>query len=127
MIKRLAIHLACLALFHSPLAGQALRSGVWTGSATPPGQEPLALTYDVSTAGDSISILMRTSDRGDYPVTEAKLVGDTLTFRFRPGALVQCTLLKQGDGSFSGECVGEDDLRATLVMIPPANPTGSGG
>jgi hypothetical protein len=126
MIKRLAVPFVVLVLCHSTLAAQSMASGTWTGSATPPGEEALTLTYDVSVLGDSISILIRTSDRGDYPASEAKLVADNLTFRFHPALMAQCNLARQGDGSFVGECLSEGGMSVTMVMKPPAGPAGSG-
>lgn len=125
MIKRLAVSIGVLLFCHSLLEAQSLASGTWTGSATGPGDAPLTLTFEVSTAGDSIAILIKTPDRGDYPVNRAKLTGETLTFTFQPGPTVDCKLLRQADGSYLGECAGaEDAMRATMVMKPPAKPAG---
>lgn len=127
MIKGLVLSFGIMVLCHSTLAAQSLSSGTWTGSATPPGEEPLALTYDVGVSGDSISILIRTPDRGDYPASDTRLSGDTLTFKFMPALAAECSLVKQGDGSFVGECLSEGGMSITLVMKPPARPAGSGG
>jgi hypothetical protein len=124
MIKRLALSIGVLLFCHASLAAQSLASGSWTGSVTGPGGNPLVVTYEVHTTGDSIAILIKTPDRGDYPVTNAKLAGETLTFAFQPGPTVECKLVRQADESFLGECAGEDDMRATMVMKPPAKPAG---
>ena len=126
MIKRLVLTLGIMVLCHSTLAAQSLSSGIWTGTATPPGEEPLPLTYDVGVSGDSISILIRTSDRGDYPASDTRLAGDTLTFKFMPALGAECSLVKQGDGSFVGDCLSEGGMSMTLVMKPPAKPAGPG-
>ena len=124
MIKGMVLAIGLIGLGSGTLAAQSLTSGTWTGSATPPGEAPLALTFEVSAAADSIAILIKTPDRGDYPVSGAKLAGDTLTFSFQPGPLVNCKLVRQADGSYTGECAGEDDLRADMVMNPPPKPAG---
>lgn len=124
MIGRAFLSIGLLLCCHSALSAQSLTGGSWTGSVTGPGGNPLAVTFEVSTAGDSIAILIKTPDRGDYPVTNAKLAGETLTFTFQPGPTVECKLIRQADASFLGECAGEDDLRATMVMKPPAKPAG---
>jgi hypothetical protein len=124
MIKRLALQFGFLFLLNSAVSAQALPTGTWTGSVTPPGDAPLALTFDVS-AGDTISILIH-FDQGDFPASDAKLAGDTLTFRFQPGPIVRCNLVRKGDGSFSGECSDEDGISAILLMVPPAKLEGSG-
>ena len=124
MIKRLALSIGILVFCHSALAAQSLATGSWTGSATGPGGNPMALTFEVSTAGDSIAILIKTPDRGDYPVTNVKLAGEALTFTFQPGPTVNCKLIRQTDGSYLGECADEADMRATMEMKPPAKPAG---
>ena len=124
MITRVMFSVGVLLSCYSTLSAQSLTTGSWTGSATGPGGNPLALTFEVSTAGDSIAILIKTPDRGDYPVTNAKLAGETLTFTFQPGPTVDCKLIRQADGSYLGECAGEDAMRATMVMKPPAKPAG---
>ena len=124
MIKRLAVSIGLLMVCHSVLAAQSLTSGTWTGSVTGPGGDPLAVTFEISAAGDSIAILIKTPDRGDYPVTNARIAGDALTFTFQPGPTVNCRLIHQGDGSYLGECADEGDVRATMVMKPPAKPAG---
>lgn len=125
MIKRLALQFSFLFLLASALPAQSLPSGTWTGSVTPPDDNPLAITFDVA-SGDSISILIHFADRGDYPASEAKLASDTLTFWFQPGPVVRCNLVKQGNGSFSGECADEDGMSATMLMVPPAKQEGPG-
>ena len=127
MIKRLVLAIGMMVLASGTLAGQSLASGTWTGSVAPTGEPPLPLTFEVGMSGDSISILIRSGGRGDFLVSEAKLAGDTLTFSFQPGPLVHCTLIKRADASYGGECAGEDDLRAEMVMIPPVKPTGPTG
>jgi hypothetical protein len=122
MIKRWTLTLGLTALCHSTLTAQSLTSGTWTGSTTQPGEAPLTLMFDVSSVGDSLSILIRTPDRGDYPVSEAKLTGETLTFKFLPALGAVCTLKKQIDGSYSGDCVSEGGMSVTMVMTPPAKP-----
>jgi hypothetical protein len=108
-----------LAVLTVPAAAQSLPTGLWTGSVTPTGEEPLALTFEVTVSGDTISIMMITPDRGSYPVENAQYKDDTLTFVFHPGPRVQCSLPRQSDGSYTGECKGEDDLSAVMTMVPP--------
>ena len=126
MLNRLALALGLAAILvcPAPLAAQSLTSGTWTGSATPPGETPLPLTFEVNTTSDSISILIKTPDRGDYPVSEAKLAGEVLTFKFMPAMGATCSLKHQADGSYSGECVSEGGMTLTMVMTPPAKPGG---
>jgi len=124
MIKQLALGVALLILGTSPSSAQSLPNGTWTGAATPPGEAPLALTFEVSSSGDSLSILIRTADRGDYPVSDARLDGGTLTFKFMPAMAAECSLKKQENGSFVGECVSEGGMSVAMVMMPPAKPAG---
>ena len=127
MLKRLVLYFGILVIGNSRLDAQSLPVGTWTGSVAPTGEPPLPLTFEVGSTGDSISILIRSGGRGDFLVSEAKLTGDTLTFSFQPGPMVHCTLVKRADASYGGECAGEDDLRAEMVMTPPAKPAGPGG
>lgn len=124
MIKRYAIGLAAILVCPATLAAQSLASGTWTGSATPAGEAPLALTFEVNTTSDSIRILIKTPDRGDYPVSEARLAGEILSFKFMPAIGATCRLQYQADGSYSGECVSDGGMTLAMVMTPPAKPGG---
>ena len=120
MLKRsLAAVLLALLAFPALGAAQSLTAGTWTGSVTPTDEEPLAITYEVQVAGDSINITIHTPDRGSYPVENARYQADTLTFSFQPGFKAQCSLSKRDDDSLSGECVSEGGMTAILTMIPP--------
>ena len=124
MIKQLALGVALLVFGSSLSSAQSLPNGTWTGTATPPGEAPLALTFEVINPRDSLIILIRTPDRGDYPVSDLKLAGEMLTFKFMPAIGAVCSLKKQENGSFVGECVSEGGMSLAMVMMPPAEPGG---
>ncbi|MDX1578033.1 MAG: hypothetical protein R3266_06095 [Gemmatimonadota bacterium] len=46
--------------------------------------------------------------------------GETLTFTIDVGTNVQCTLFREEDGAFEGECVDEAGEGGLMTMVPPA-------
>lgn len=140
-LTRLAI--SCIALATVgvlPLRAQArLKNGTWTGSSVSSGGEEVKLNFEVSTSGDSLSIVVVVPDQGSLPFYAVRLVNDSLMFSIQPAARqavrrvndstqmtfepsppVNCVLQRQADGSFAGTCVVENTGEsATLRMVPP--------
>jgi len=117
--------LAVLAVPHAVTA-QALRPGVWRGSVTSftPDSITKADSFVVARTGDSVSVTMTEVPDGDpIPLHNLRQVGDTLHFTWttegRP-VLMTCSLLKQPDGSYLGDCEAAvpGSLRR-VRMIPP--------
>jgi len=113
---------------------QALPLGRWTGSAGPmdrPAAHPI--TFDVTAVGDSLQITLHPDRGDDYRLDAIRLRGDTLRFTLHlarplpPGDIpggahgVRCTLLRQGDASYTGLCTGPDGMRSDLRMVPPGS------
>lgn len=126
MTAHLSVALALAALMVGPVRAHAqtpaatLQPGTWSGSSVGPDTEVVKLVFDVTSSGDSISIVARTQGYGSYPFSNIRLVNDTLRFSFEPGPQVECVLPKEADGSFAGRCTaGETGETATLRMIPP--------
>jgi len=108
----------CLA-FGSAQA-QKLEPGKWTGSVTPPGEEPtVEVTYDVTMKGDTIAITVNAGEHGTFAFSEVKLNDKTLTFWFMPGPRVECALTRRDDGAFEGTCGDPEGGTASMVMVPP--------
>ncbi len=99
---------------------QEIQAGSWTGTATPPDGQIIDVVYEVKTE-EGLAITLRISEaQMVLPASEPKLEGSILTF----GLSVEqdeltCTLERQNDGSFQGECIDLDGGAGYLVMNPP--------
>ena len=121
MTMRAILLSAALPLLAASAAqAQKLEPGKWTGTITPPGEQPaVEVTYDVTVNGDSLSMTINAGEHGSFPASGMKLAAGKLTFAFTPGPPVDCTLTRQDDGAYSGTCKDPQGGIATLVMNPP--------
>lgn len=104
----------------TPMHAQQLESGAWTGAMSPPGEGSVPVTYLVAEVDGALSISMSAMGES-LPFSDVSLDGDELTFWWEPGPRVSCTLLRQDDGSFEGQCRdGSVGGEGTLVMRPPS-------
>jgi hypothetical protein len=97
-----------------------LEVGQWTGSVTPPDGGTAEVKYDVTYAGDTLKIKINAGDHGSFDTWAAKLEGNKLSFKFRPGPEITC-VLERKELFFSGTCAEDDPTRgvATIDMSPP--------
>lgn len=125
-MKHMAPSAAAVALaflIGAPLQAQDIQHGTWSGSMTPPGGEPVAVTLLVGVAQGALTIVMSNPELGPMEFTDEALVGDELTFWWNPGVRVDCALQRQGDGSFDGVCAdprGLEGGQGALTMSPPS-------
>jgi hypothetical protein len=102
---------------------QDLPFGLWSGTMTPPGGEPLPVMYQVREVAGALAITMSNPDLGPMEFTDEALAGDELTFWWNAGVRVDCTLRRQEDGSFDGSCAdprGTAGGEGAMTMTPPA-------
>ncbi len=111
--------LACFIV--PPLSAQMLQEGDWTGTAITPTGEPFDLVYTVSNTDEALAIMLEVAGQGSFPLQNIDLQGETLTFALNAGGALSCTLMKQEDGRFEGECVDLSGSSGQLTMIPPAS------
>jgi len=97
---------------------QKLAPGTWTGTIAPPGNAPTPATFDVKATGDSTAITISTQF-GDVPFTQIKVLADRITFTFTPGTPVNCVLMLRPDKSYAGDCTDTDGEKGQIVMIAP--------
>jgi hypothetical protein len=107
-----------LLVLPSGVSGQQLKTGTWTGTVTPPDGPMVEATFDVRESGDSVTIMLSV-EFGDFPFSDIEVSSDRLTFRFEPGTPVDCVLMLQENGSYSGDCTDSDGEIGVLVMTPP--------
>ena len=102
-------------------SAQAVKSGTWTGTVTPPGEtQPIPITFDVVVNGDSLGVVIHVGEHGDFTTEKGRYADDTITFTFNPPeVVVTCTLAKNEEGAFAGPCIGDDGSDASMTMIPP--------
>ena len=103
----------------TPVRGQQLEPGTWTGTMSPPDASGVPVNYTVAEVDGALSVMISVMGESSR-FSDVNLDGDELTFWWEPGPRVSCTLLRQDDGSFEGPCtdgtVGGD---GKLVMRPP--------
>ena len=107
----------------APAAAQALPHGGWTGTMTPPGGQPITVTYEVGEVDGALAIVMRALMVQEViPFHDVRVEGDALSFWWEPGIRVDCRLVRTASGSFEGPCTdGSSDRGAgALTMVPPA-------
>jgi hypothetical protein len=89
---------------------------------TPPGGEPIPVTYEVGEVDGALAVVMRAMMVQEViPFHDVRVTGPELTFWWEPGIRVDCRLLRTDDGSFAGACTdGTSDRGAgSLTMVPP--------
>ena len=105
-------------------SAQRLDSGRWTGTVVVP-EAPgvvMPVAVDVRGAGDSLALTLFYEQMPGIPIrlNAVKLSADRLTFSFTPpGAVVNCALARQENGSWAGDCVDGNGATARLTMNPP--------
>lgn len=105
-------------------SAQSLKAGKWTGSAVPPGQDEVALTFDVTVSGESLGVVIHAGENGDFIATEGHYADKTISFNFVPGGpTVHCVLKEDTAGTYAGDCLGDDGSVATMKMLPPQSIT----
>ena len=117
-LKTLALLVLGLAV-PAVCSAQSLKSGSWTGTVSPPDGETVAVTLDVTVKGDSLGIVIHAGEHGDFTAENGKHAEGTITFAFQPGIRVTCTLPRNEEGVFAGNCLGEDGSVAQMTMVPP--------
>ena len=95
-----------------------LQIGAWTGKVVQPDGQSVDVTYDIAYAGDTLKIKIKAAEHGSFDTWDAKLDGEKLSFKFRPGPEVVCVLNKV-EQSYSGTCTAEDGSAATMDLSPP--------
>jgi len=102
-------------------SAQSIKPGKWTGTAVNPDGQPATLTFDVTETGDSLGIVIHAGLHGDFTATNGHIGDKTITFGFKPGPEVQCTLTLEAEGSYAGDCVdaGGSGAKMGMRMVPP--------
>jgi hypothetical protein len=117
-----AVALLACALSAPPAAAQQLPYGGWTGTMTPPGGQPITVTYEVGELDGTLAIVMRAVMVQEViPFHDIRVEGDALTFWWEPGVRVDCALQRTASGSFEGPCTaGGTGAAGMITMVPPA-------
>jgi hypothetical protein len=124
-LARAAVTVSFMSLFafvaapSAPLSAQELATGTWSGTITPPDGGPAAVTFEVSSEGDDLSIMIMGPDGQSTSLNDVQMMGEALHFTIDFGVLVTCHLDPQDEGGFGGECTGSDGQTGTLTMVPP--------
>jgi hypothetical protein len=129
LIMRFSKTFACLAAVAllaiaaaSPAAAQQLPFGGWTGTMTPPGGQPITVSYEVGELDGVLAIVMRALMVQEViPFHDVRVEGDAIVFWWEPGIRVDCRLERTATGAYEGPCSdGGDRGAGVLTMVPPA-------
>ncbi len=127
-LPKIAVTLAAAAvlaaLAHAPAAAQQQPSipyGGWTGTMTPPGGQPITVTYEVGELDGVLAIVMRALLVQEIiPFNDIRVEADALVFWWNPGIRVDCRLDRMSNGSYAGPCTaGGTGAAGALTMVPP--------
>lgn len=121
--SKLAATMLATVAYAAPASAQEIQYGGWTGTMTPPGGQPITVTYEVGEIDGALAIVMRALMVQEViPFNDVRVEGEALTFWWEPGIRVDCRLVRTASGSFEGPCTdGSSDRGAgALTMVPPA-------
>lgn len=122
-IRFLGLLLALLAGTTAGLQAQTMTPGTWTGKGVDPGGEEFPITFEVTTAGDSLSITMLGPDGERMELSQIRFEEGKLLFRWSPGIVIDCILSPVEGGGFSGPCTDESGGTGLITMTPPTSPS----
>lgn len=124
-MKKITVAVATLALATlgaAPARAQELTLGNWTGSLTPPGAQPVPVSYTVGRADGKLSIVMSEELNGEMPFQDVAYDGAVLVFWWDVGVRIDCALRWNDAGSLQGACSdGRPDGQGAMLMTPPGD------
>jgi hypothetical protein len=109
---------ALATLFAVPAHAQDIEHGLWSGAITPPGGQAVPVMYQVNDVDGGLTIVMSNPENGPMEFADETVEGDQLTFWWDIGIRIDCTLMRQGDGSFRGTC-SDGHGEGPIWMTPP--------
>ena len=122
-MKKTTLPVAALAaamLGAAPASAQDMAPGTWTGSLTPPGAEPVPVSYAVARTDGNLSIVMMEDLNGEMPFQDVVYDGSVLVFWWDIGVRIDCAL-RWNEGSLQGTCSdGRPGGDGSMLMTPPA-------
>lgn len=102
-------------------AAQELPTGTWTGVVQLPNGANVPSQFEVASTPDGVTITWMVPSGASFDATEVTVEAGRITFTiFAPGE-ARCDLEVQEDGSYEGGCLGSEDRRSSMTMIPPEN------
>jgi hypothetical protein len=122
-MKKTTIAVAAFAaamLAAAPASAQDMALGTWTGSLTPPGAEPVPVSYTVERTDGKLSIMMNEDINGEMPFQDVVYDGSVLVFWWDIGVRIDCAL-RWNEGSLQGTCSdGRPGGDGPMLMTPPS-------
>lgn len=97
---------------------QTLQEGTWQGATILPNGSVVQTNFDVATENGELAITYH-SVQGPVPLTDISLDGDTLSYTFSAGIVVQCVVQRRDDGSYTGEYRTGNGETGRHTMTPP--------
>ena len=101
---------------------QQLRTGTWTGTATPPEGMTTNVIFTVDWVEDELAISLEIPEAGmTFDAIAPRVENDSIVFSLDiQSDVLDCNLARQDDGSYKGPCIDEGGGEGTVVMVPPA-------
>lgn len=96
-----------------------LKPGTWTGEIIPPDGFTLQVEYEVTATSDSLAIDLSVPTMGTFPFENIAIEADTLSFSWEMNVLLYCSLIRQANTNFEGECGDAQGITGVITMIPP--------
>lgn len=116
-----ALTLALFAAFPA-MAQEKMAEGTWTGMVIPPEDDMVDLEYLIVYGEEGLEIelvLPPEMGMGNLMAGEVTHDGESLTFTLEVGETVSCSLMREDDGHFEGECFDSSGIGALMTMFPP--------
>lgn len=104
-----------------PACAQELALGTWTGTMTPPGAQPVPVSFAVARTDGALSIVMSSAQvEGEMPFQDVIYDGSVLVFWWDVGVRIDCAL-RWSEGSLQGSCTDgrPEDEQGAMMMTPP--------
>ena len=123
---RFAVALMCVVCVARAAEAQDMAPGIWTGTFARPDAQALDVTFDVTGAEDSLSIVMLIEDE-EFEFESIRLTESRLRFTWDAGQTGSCVLVIQDDGGYEGECEVDGGENSSLSMRPPVSDSATTG
>lgn len=100
---------------------QELQAGNWTGTVAAPDGVVIDAVFVVTNTDDVLGIAIQIPEVGvTLETIEPKLEGVELTFEIAMDTdFISCTLRRDDEGAYGGDCVDQDGGTGHMMMTPP--------
>jgi hypothetical protein len=98
---------------------QSLKQGTWDGKAAGPDGHEIAVTFEVKSTGDSLSISLLVPEGPKVPFSMVRFEEGKLLYQLELGVTINCVLSPLDGGAFGGPCTDAEGGTGSMTMTPP--------